>query len=92
MNKARNFPPLKFRRQEHDILRELLDRWRGDVGLSQRQLSSKLGRAPNYISRIENGFQGLTVVDVVDIARALKKDPIELFSEYCSLINAHETR
>jgi transcriptional regulator with XRE-family HTH domain len=91
MNKARNFPPLKFRRREHDVLRALLDQWRNEVGLSQRELSRKLDRAPNYISRVENGLQGLTVVDVVDIARAMQREPLELFSEYCSRLSPRDS-
>jgi len=82
--------PAKIDRLEHDVLRDLLESWRNSVGLSQRELSKKLGRAPNYIGRIESGEQGLAVVDVIDLATAMGKQPMELFTEYCDALAARQ--
>ena len=80
--------PAKIDRLEHDVLREMLQMWRASVGLSQRELSKKLGRAPNYIGRVESGVQGLAVVDVVDLAVAMGKKPLDLFVQYCDALPA----
>lgn len=83
--------PAKIDRLEHDVLRELLVTWRGSVGFSQRELSRKLGRAPNYIGRVESGAQGLAVVDMVDLADAMDRRPIELFTQYCDALAKRRT-
>jgi transcriptional regulator with XRE-family HTH domain len=64
----------------------MLRRWRNSVGLSQRELSKKLDRAPNYVGRVESGAQGLAVVDIVDLAQAMGRNPLELFTEYCEAL------
>lgn len=79
--------PQKIDRREHDALREMVGRWRSSVGMSQRELSKKLGRAPNYVGRVESGLQGLAVIDVVDLAVAIGKTPLELFAEYCGQLD-----
>ncbi|RYD74967.1 MAG: XRE family transcriptional regulator [Verrucomicrobiaceae bacterium] len=82
--------PAKIDRSEHDVLRELLVAWRNSGGLSQRELSKKLGRAPNYIGRVESGTQGLAVVDMIDLAEAVHRRPIDLFTEYCQALEVRE--
>jgi transcriptional regulator with XRE-family HTH domain len=48
------------------------------AGLSQRQLSERLGEAINYVQRIERGDRGLQVSEFIEIARAVGLDPVEL--------------
>ncbi len=79
--------PAKIDRLEHDVLRELLVTWRNSVGLSQRELSRKLGRAPNYVGRVESGAQGLAVVDLIDLAAAIDRAPVDLFVQYCDVLS-----
>jgi transcriptional regulator with XRE-family HTH domain len=59
------------------ILETLADA-RREAGLSQRQLSERLGEAINYVQRIESGERGLQVSEFIEIARTLGKDPVEL--------------
>jgi transcriptional regulator with XRE-family HTH domain len=61
----------------------MLASWRDSAGLSQRELSKKLGHAPNYIGRIEAGRQGCVVMDLIDVASVLGQRPETLFAEYC---------
>ena len=48
------------------------------AGLSQRELSERLGEAVNYVQRIESGERGLQVSEFIEIARAVGIDPVEL--------------
>ena len=48
------------------------------AGLSQRELSERLGEAINYVQRIESGERGLQVSEFIEIARAIDVDPVEL--------------
>jgi len=70
-------------RVEHDALRQLIARWRTEAGLSQRELSARLGRPHNYIVKIETGVRGVDVVDLVDIIRMLGRSVPASFEEYC---------
>jgi len=48
------------------------------AGLSQRELSERLGEAINYVQRIESGERGLQVSEFIEVARAIGIDPVEL--------------
>jgi len=48
------------------------------AGLSQRELSERLGEAVNYVQRIESGERGLQVAEFIEIARAVGIDPVDL--------------
>jgi hypothetical protein len=39
-------------------------------------LTQRLGRQQNFISRIERGMQRVTVIELVEIAEALNFDPM----------------
>lgn len=71
---------------EHDALRAMVERWRSEAGLSQRQLSARLGRPHNFVVKVEGGQRGLDVVEAVEIVRAMGRDPAEFFAELCELI------
>ena len=77
---------------EHDALRGLVGRWRGETGLSQRDLSARLGRPHNFVVKVEGGQRGLDVVEAVEIVRALGRDPTEFFAEFCRLIGERPQR
>lgn len=40
------------------------------TGLSQREFAKKLGRANNFVQRIEAGVTPVSVLDFIDIAKA----------------------
>ncbi len=54
---------------------------RETAGMSQRQLSTKLGEPPNWIQRIESLERRVDVAEFLAIAKALSADPIELLRQ-----------
>jgi transcriptional regulator with XRE-family HTH domain len=69
-----------LRTKRHRALTSVIRATRIDRGLTQRELSAKLRRAPNYITKIETGERRLDTVEFFDIADALGVDPIVLFT------------
>jgi transcriptional regulator with XRE-family HTH domain len=53
---------------------------REDAGMSQTALCVRLGKADNYISRIESAERSVGIVEIVKIGRALGIPPEELFA------------
>lgn len=51
-----------------------------DAGLNQTDLAERLGRDQSHISLIERSQRRLDVVEFCAIARALGRDPVELFA------------
>lgn len=52
---------------------------RKDAGLTQSELASRLGKPQSYISKAERGERRIDVVEFIDLAHALEKEPSELF-------------
>lgn len=50
------------------------------VGVEQAELSAKLGKAANYISRIETAERRIGIIDLIVIADGLGIDAVELFA------------
>ena len=48
---------------------------RQQAGMSQGELSKKLGLPRSYIGRVERGDRMLDVIEFLDIAQALNTDP-----------------
>lgn len=67
-------------RAEQDRIRQVLAEAREAAGLSQRDLSAKLGESHPYIWNIERGERTIDVVEFIDIAYALSIDPVALFT------------
>lgn len=59
---------------------ELLRQARLDAGLTQAQLASRLGRDQSHVSLIEGSQRRLDVVEFHAFAKALGRDPVELFT------------
>lgn len=51
------------------------------AGISQRQLSERLQRPPNWIQRIESLERRVDVAEFITIAKAVGADVTELFRE-----------
>lgn len=62
------------------ILREALIEAREKAGLTQAELSKRLGRPQPFISKVEHGVRRIDVIEFYAIARALKLDPVALFT------------
>lgn len=53
---------------------------RKSAGLSQHELARRLKRSQSFIAKLEVGERRLDVVEFIEIARALGKEPTELLS------------
>ena len=51
---------------------------RKSAGLSQQELARRLKRSQSFIAKLEVGERRVDVVEFIEIARALGKDPTEL--------------
>lgn len=54
---------------------------RKDAGVTQRELARRLGKVQPWVSNVERGERRIDVVEFYAIARALKREPAELFEE-----------
>ena len=70
---------------EYDQLLKLLRRTREEVGVSQRELSRRLGKASSYIGKIEVGTRRLDVVELIRLLKALGSDLANFLGEYAKL-------
>lgn len=66
-------------RAEQDRVRQVIAEAREAAGVSQRDLSKRLGESPPYVWSIERGERTVDLVEFMDIAKALGVDPVELF-------------
>lgn len=55
---------------------------RREAGLTQAQLAKRLKKPGSYIGKIETGERRLDVVEFVELAQALKLEPLVLFERY----------
>lgn len=62
-------------RPEYDVLLKLLRDARLESRVSQRELARRLNRTQGYVSKIENGQQRMDVLEFLDYARAIGKEP-----------------
>ncbi len=60
------------RTAEYEALARVIREAREDLGLSQRKLAEKVGRPSSSINKIESGRQRVDVLELNDIARALR--------------------
>jgi transcriptional regulator with XRE-family HTH domain len=51
------------------------------ANLTQIQAAERLGRTQSFISEIERGLRRVDVLEIVLIARGLRANPLELFTE-----------
>jgi transcriptional regulator with XRE-family HTH domain len=54
---------------------------RKSAGVRQADLSRKLGKPQPWVSNYERGIRRIDVIEFYAIARALRRDPVELFEE-----------
>ena len=71
-----------LRSRENDVLIELLVSAREKQGMTQRDLASALKRPQSFVGRFEAGERRLDVVEFVGMVKALKLDPVELFTRF----------
>lgn len=73
-------------RPEYDRLRELVAGARLASGLSQRQVSRRLGMAPTYVSKVERGERLVNVLEFIELLLAVDADPRVVFGALCDEI------
>ena len=61
--------------------RTLLTDARLRAGLTQASLAKKLGRPQSFVSKFENGERRLDLIEFLDVARALRLDPMRVIDE-----------
>jgi transcriptional regulator with XRE-family HTH domain len=64
------------RNDEYRRFRELLAEARRAAGLTQAELSRRLGRPQSFVSKYERGERRLDVVEFGRVAKALQIDPL----------------
>ena len=69
-----------LRTRTHRTLCAVLVKARTDAGLNQTELARKLKRSQSFVSKIEAGERRMDVVEFIEIARALGREPAELLS------------
>ena len=67
--------------EELGVLGKVLVRVRERVGLKQSDVAARLGLPASYLSKIENGTRRLDVIELIQIARAMKVDPADIVRE-----------
>lgn len=65
---------------DHRHLIEVLASARKAAGLTQTDLSERIGRDQTFISLIERGQRRVDVVEFIALAKAMGDDPVELFA------------
>ena len=66
---------------QNERLRRLLAIARKVRDLSQRDVARRIGQPPSYIGKIENGMRGVSVVEMVQIAKAIGVDPRKIITK-----------
>jgi transcriptional regulator with XRE-family HTH domain len=74
---AKGFQDKRYRR-----LIEQLIAARKRAGLSQERAAGLLGTHQQFISRYETGERRLDAIELIDVARALGLDPVELIRQF----------
>jgi len=54
---------------------------RKDAGLTQQQVADALGQYQSFVARLESGQRRIDVVELLDLARILKFDPVKALRE-----------
>lgn len=67
--------------RKHEHFRELLAEARRGAGLTQVALARKLGRPQSFVSKFERGERRLDVIEFLDVARALRVDPVQVIAD-----------
>lgn len=73
-------PKSQFSEAYASFLKVLVDA-RKASGLTQTELADRIGRKQGFVSIVENGVRRVDIIEFCAIAKAIGRDPIELFAE-----------
>jgi len=79
-------PVRSVRTAEYDALTRLLKELRTEANLTQKQLCERLGQDLTYVSKLERGTRRLDLVEFLEYAAALKRDPLEIVGRLKTMI------
>lgn len=65
--------------EQATLVRVLVDA-RKELELTQQEVADRLGKPQSYLAKIEGGERRLDVLEFIALARALGRDPRELFT------------
>lgn len=68
---------------------EVLKAARLEAGLTQAELADRIERDQSHVSLIEGSQRRLDLVEFHQIARALGRDPVELFAAISAALDRH---
>lgn len=60
---------------------------RESVGVSQRELAKLLNLPQSYVSKIERGERQLQALELIEICRLLKVNPVDILKGYVTAIS-----
>lgn len=66
---------------DHRHLVAVLTEARRQSGLTQAELAQRVGKDQTFVSIVERGQRRVDVLEFVDLARAMGRDPLDLFGE-----------
>lgn len=66
---------------KYDLVRRMLIDARLKAGLKQAEVAAKLDKPQSYVSKIERGERGIDVIEFLEIAQAIKFDPLIFLDE-----------
>lgn len=68
----------RLARPEYDRLRAAIAEAMEAAGITQRELSKKLGMPSSFMNKVMKGTRPLEVTELIDVARALDVEPVDL--------------
>lgn len=74
----------------NQVIVDVLRRTREQAGLTQEDLASRIERDQSHVSLIEGSQRRLDLVEFIRIAKALDREPVELFRELVRAVEASE--
>lgn len=80
--------PRSVSRADLEAVVALIAAKREKLGMSQRELSRRIGLYEMAVMEIERGNRGLQVTELIDAAKVLGEDPADLLSRALSKLPA----
>jgi len=66
--------PKTIHRPEYDVLRAMVRGLREGAGITQTEMSARLGRSQSFVSDIERGVRRLDILELRDICQLAGRD------------------
>lgn len=66
--------------EAYGVFLGILRQARRDAGLTQVELAERIGRKQGHVSIVESGVRRIDLIEFCAIAKAMGRDPVELFA------------